>query len=301
MNPSCPICPECGGIAYYDNYYGRYRCTRCSWEGDYQSAHQDPDTEPEKETLHFGIDPTFITSTVRSWFWDEGKSWATLEELLLECMKGTDLSREELVAIAKKIVFGEKKLVACEDGSADAVLADDDKDLVIQNVAAMHARISKLEKELKESQTVLQDLLDRIEDSGVRIPDSHLILKEDEDRDNYDEEKGPISYLPDDYGWLSPAGEFTEVEYGGHDAWAMKKVNDDPELLRFAKELPEWPRCNWGDILCKRGWVLLDNPSMDMAIVTRDESRNLTKAQSEFLYGYYKDRGYDREAEKYLK
>lgn len=300
MNPSCPICPECGGTTYYDNYHGRYRCTHCPWEGDYQSAHQEPDTEPKKETLHFGIDPTFITDTARSWFWDEGKPWSTVEELLLACMEGTDKSKEELVSIAKKIVFGEMKLAPCSDNDADAKLALDNKDLVIQNVEAMHARISKLEKELKESQTVLQDLLDRIADSGVRIPDSHLILEDYEDASVG--QRGPKqSYLPDDYGWLSPSGEFTEVEYGGHYAWAMRKVNDDPELLQFAKGLPEWPCCHWGDILCKRGWVLLDNPSMDMAIVTRDESRNLTKAQSEFLYGYYMDRGYDREAKKYLQ
>ncbi len=30
----CRICPKCGSIAEYSDYYGTVVCTRCSWESE---------------------------------------------------------------------------------------------------------------------------------------------------------------------------------------------------------------------------------------------------------------------------
>lgn len=30
----CRICPECGSIAEYSDYYGTVLCTRCNWESE---------------------------------------------------------------------------------------------------------------------------------------------------------------------------------------------------------------------------------------------------------------------------
>lgn len=28
------LCPKCGGISFYDSYFGAYICTRCDWRDD---------------------------------------------------------------------------------------------------------------------------------------------------------------------------------------------------------------------------------------------------------------------------
>lgn len=56
-----------------------------------------------------------------------------------------------------------------------------------------------------------------------------------------------------------------------------------------------------GDFLTgEKGWALLHNPGMGVAFVTSSPERQLTRAQREFLYGYYADRGLFDKAEQYL-
>lgn len=51
-----------------------------------------------------------------------------------------------------------------------------------------------------------------------------------------------------------------------------------------------------GDYLAERGWVLLHNPSQGIAEPTKDQRRNYTKAQKEFLYDYYMERNKENKA-----
>lgn len=50
------------------------------------------------------------------------------------------------------------------------------------------------------------------------------------------------------------------------------------------------------DYLVRRGGVLLHNPSQGIAVTTRNPLKRYTKAQQEFLYGYYMERGKEKEA-----
>ena len=56
-----------------------------------------------------------------------------------------------------------------------------------------------------------------------------------------------------------------------------------------------------GDWLVERGWVLLHNPSRGIAFPTKNPVKEYTKAQKEFLFGYFTDRGKDDLARKYLE
>ena len=51
-----------------------------------------------------------------------------------------------------------------------------------------------------------------------------------------------------------------------------------------------------GDWLVERGGVLLHNPSQGIAYPTKNSVREYTKAQKEFLYDYYMERGCKEEA-----
>ena len=88
-----------------------------------------------------------------------------------------------------------------------------------------------------------------------------------------------------DYGWLSPHGKFYGVEWGEHEDWANN----------FLKEKGLESDAG-GDTLIKGGWVLLHNPAQGIAFPTRSTARTYTKAQKEFLYDYYMERGCKKEA-----
>ncbi len=112
----------------------------------------------------------------------------------------------------------------------------------------------------------------------------------------------------DDYGWLSPTGEFHPVEWGEHQGWAGDYMLAHPEQFNLPDD--KWEShsavmdmrvdMTAGDELAKKGWILLHSTHHGIAEVTRDESRRITKAQREFLYDYYADRGLDKIAAEYL-
>ena len=92
-----------------------------------------------------------------------------------------------------------------------------------------------------------------------------------------------------DYGWLEPNGVFHEVEWGEHQYWAGKYVEEN-----FPEQYEEILKP--GDWLVDRGWVLLHNPSQGVAFATGSMVRDMTKAQKEFLYDYYIERDCKDEA-----
>ena len=51
-----------------------------------------------------------------------------------------------------------------------------------------------------------------------------------------------------------------------------------------------------GDWLVERGWILLHNPSQGIAFPTKNPVKRYTKAQQDFLYDYYMERGKEKEA-----
>lgn len=110
---------------------------------------------------------------------------------------------------------------------------------------------------------------------------------------------------PEDYGWLDPQGNFYPVEWGMHAQWANDWLEEHHMLYRDRPDIYVKKNADSsiehvlssGDVLVySLGWVLLDNPWQGIARATSDPSRELTKAQKEFLYGYYVERGRMEEA-----
>lgn len=100
-----------------------------------------------------------------------------------------------------------------------------------------------------------------------------------------------------EYGWLEPSGKFHPVEFAKHQTWAAKYLL---ELVREGKIPFEEARVskeqNVGDLLVKRGWVLVHNPSQRNITITRDLSKRLTKAQADYLYDFFRKYGKEKEA-----
>ena len=270
-------------------------------------------TDMDSRSVSFQTTGEFVTRIARSWYWDEGKPWSTVEELLLSCMCGTDQSREELVELARKVVYGKAKFIgSTADGSY--ALTDDDKDLVSENLESLRSRIGKLKEENDELTERYVRLTDYLYDNGYEYIIRRADIETGDDStvmapelESYlEQQKIEDQGIGDNYGWLSPSGAFFPVEWGDHQAWAHEKalelglIGKDETWVNSRGET----RCAWtgeeGDILVDHGWVLLHNPSMGIAIAHASPTKRLTSAQKEFLFGYYTDRGQNALAAGYL-
>ena len=60
-------------------------------------------------------------------------------------------------------------------------------------------------------------------------------------------------HTTEDYGWLEPSGKFHAVEWGEHQKWAYEylKRSSMEEKMPILYEA--------GDVLTKKGWILLHN------------------------------------------
>lgn len=281
--------------------------------------------EKEELSLSFNIQGEFVTRIAREWFYYENKPYETVEELLLSCMCGTDISTEELKRMAQEIILGRAEFKGWSaDNSFEYVTLNNCAEL---NIFTEYIKLAQKNKELnKEVETITNrflNLCDAIND--ISYGDRTEALQQIENNEDKKmladmlREFGAckISYSPmtgysilddyleasktdNNYGWLSPTGEFFPVPWCSHQEWADKKIRK----LGLHEEYKKWSDDNtfsmWGDFLCEKGWILLHNPAQGTAKVTRNENKQITKAQSEFLFCYYTDRGKHDLAKEYL-
>lgn len=259
----------------------------------------------EKKRLSFVVTGEFITKIARQWLWLEGKPWSTVEKFLLDCMCGTDKTREELVELATKVVIGRAKFIG-NTGDGSYTMVEDDHDLAGKYIDQWNKEVMNLKKELREIEDKYYTLTNYLIDTGK----GHLLAKAGV-QEGIDGEDGAEAdmlndYLiqrelereghKDNYGWLDPMGNFYPVKFADHQSWAWKKAKE----LGFVKR-GELNTGRSGDLLIDHGWALLHNPGLGVAFVTSSETKPLTKAQKEFLFGYYADRDLWEKAEQYLE
>lgn len=255
--------------------------------------------------LSFTVTGAFVTKTAREWFWDEHKPWEKVEEFLLACMCGTGKGREELVSLARDVVLGRAKFTGDTADGSYCMVADDGEYAIV----AAESLMKRLEVEKagrRSLETQMENLMDRIIDEDCEWlledrrpqemdmnPRLKSFLEQREIEDKHD----------DNYGWLEPNGTFHPVEFAEHQGWAHRYITE--ERPDWAEDFQSWSKTvlfdGAGDFLASKGWVLLHNPGMGVAFITPEEGVRLTKAQKEFLFGYFTDRGKDDLARKYLE
>ena len=281
----------------------------------------------KKLTMSFNISGEFVTRTAREWFFYENKPYETVEELLFSCMCGTDLPTEELKRMAQEIILGRSEFKGWSgDNTFEYVKLENSAEL---NIFTEYSKLAQKNKELNKD---LKTLNDRFLNLCGAINDITYGYSEEaiQQIENNNDKKRlvdmlravgdcKISYSPmtgysilddyleasktdNNYGWLSPNGEFHPVDWCEHQEWAELQV----EKMGLCDEFEKWNDTEshsmqlWGDFLCEKGWILLHNPARGTAKVTRNESKRITKAQSEFLFNYYTDRGKHDLAKEYL-
>ena len=103
-----------------------------------------------------------------------------------------------------------------------------------------------------------------------------------------------------DYGWLDPAGNFYEAAWGQHQTWAEEHIKKMPLWDQLSLKERIWAD-GMGDVLMRHGWVLLHNPSHGLAFPTKKPEWRYTRAQADFLYGYYIERNEHDKANAIMK
>lgn len=214
------------------------------------------------DTISFCITGEFVTKTSREWLWEEGKPWSVVEELLLNCMHGTTLSKEQLVDLAVKVVTGRAKFVGNTADDSYTLVEDDDV-LFDKYILQWKEELSSMQQRIEAVEDQFELLLNYLQYSGhsdlIREAGLHNDIlrnfdyddEDDDDEDEYEDEEYPrdsveskvvyprvsesvSSYLKqaeleregyvDNYGWLDPSGEFYPVDFANHQSWAQEKV-----------------------------------------------------------------------------
>lgn len=267
--------------------------------------------------MSFGITGEYITQIVRKQFFVTGMEYGKAMEILMGCMGGTDMEEAELKRYAEDVLLGRAEF---KGSTADSTFhmtvygAGEEPEMtasfrIFEQYSRIKKKLAETEKELgkirewyavamehvpsREVNDVLRETGQPTESSfGSSILASFMERMMDKEE-----------HTTGDYGWLAPDGDFHEVEWCRHQEWAEKYIREnmaEEEWLAAGVHMPGQVKTSslntFGDYLVERGWVLMHNPSQGVAFPTRNPLKPYTKAQKEFLYDYYMERGKEADA-----
>ena len=155
-------------------------------------------------------------------------------------------------------------------------------------------------------------------ESGARLKTDDILAREpDTERVLYHYNNFKAGILPElkpesekepeikEFGWLSPTGVFTESPFCTHEEAAEKIIRKNG----FSSDYRAWKKARRREGLCllardfladEKGYALIHNPSGYHGYLVMN-TKPLTKAQREFLYGYFSDMGDRLKAESFLE
>lgn len=276
--------------------------------------------EVKTKEIRFSVSGEFITNLAREWFFIERRPFEKVMDLLLSCMCGTDMSEKELRRNAEDVLLGRAEFEGnTRDNSFRLVKYSPDEQPDIAGQFDIFERYSKQSQIRKDAEKERDKYLNWYEIAMEHVPNysRNEVLNETGQPIESDPKDGWLSSFMErmldeeehstgDYGWLAPDGTFHEVEWGNHQEWAnnyLKEHLSEEEQKAALIEINVFGMTKSGtdimgaaDYLVRRGWVLLHNPSQGIAVPTINPLKRYTKAQQEFLYDYYMERGKEKEA-----
>ena len=260
--------------------------------------------------MHFGVDGEGLTNILREMALQRGEVSKAMDYVVN--MVDSDVSEEEKIGIAIKIIDGKAEFEGDTRVGLSLRETPDNPSLgLLDKPKKLMEKIKSLEEELHELYQKFNFLCDDARLTEYRMEKISEDYEEEYGKpmfpDIKKEKKDPMleSYLrriknereldydPDeDYGWLEPDGTFHPSPWGTHVDEAHRYIEE-----RFEKEWKDTHRIDVKDFLVyEKGWVLLDSSFQGLPTATYDESRGLTKAQREFMYDHFMERGMNKEA-----
>lgn len=268
-----------------------------------------------KKELTFNVEGEFITQLAREWMFYEGREFEKIMDLLQSCMCGTNQSEKTLRRFAEDVLLGRAKLSGnTAEGTFCLTTYNADEQPDVPSRLNIFRRYSEAIRKRKEAEKDKQKYMEWYEIAMEYVPDR---LKNEVRRETgqpiescygSDMLDGFMERMLDkeehsteDYGWLAPDGTFHEVEWGNHQEWAQNYIEENFTEVADDSEVDLQAKCGVGligagDWLVERGWILLHSPSQGIAFPTKNPIKRYTKAQQEFLYDYYMERGKEKEA-----
>lgn len=277
----------------------------------------------EKKTLCFSVQGEFITQLAREWLFCEGKDLEKIINLLESCMCGTEISEKQIRRYAEDVLIGRAELKGdSATGTFHLCTYDADEQPEVEDSMNIFLQLTKAKQEKRETQkeldkmrewylVAMEHLTERqqrevMKETGQEIPDDYGLS--DALQSFIDRMTSEKEHSTEDYGWLEPDGTFHEVEWAEHQNFAEEFIREhmtDEDWIAAGIHQPGQFMSDslhtFGDYLIERGWVLLHNPSQGIAFPTKKPEKRYTKAQKEFLYDYYMERGREREANEIWK
>lgn len=267
----------------------------------------------EYKEVSFCVQGEFITQMAKERFFSECCGYDKVMDLLFSCMEGTDQSEKEIRRLAEDILLGRAALVGNTGDSTyhlevyepDEQPEQPGKFNVFKKMTTLSQKLKDTEKELRKMQEWYSVAMEHVpeyrrnnvlSETGQPIESwyGNSMLGSYMERMMDDEE-----HTTEDYGWLEPNGTFHEAEWGMHQEWATEYVRENfPEEYEDVRLQMNTGTglIGEGDWLVERGWVLLHSPSQGIAQPTKNPVKRYTKAQQDFLYDYYTERGQDKKA-----
>lgn len=272
----------------------------------------------ERRALGFNVSGEFITQIAKERFFIDGTGYEEVMKLLLNCMCGKEMSDKKLKRYAEDVLLGRAEFTGnTADGTFCMRIYDaEDESPKAPEYFNIFAGYTKLKKKLKETEKELNKMQEWYAVAMEHVPnyDRNNVLREtdqpienrygDQLLDSFMERMlDDEEHTTEDYGWLAPDGTFYGVDWGDHQEWAQRYIEESYPDEAESDEIDMQTHCNngligAGDYLAEKGWVLLHSPSKGIAEPTKDPRRNYTKAQKEFLYDYYMERGKENKANK---
>lgn len=272
----------------------------------------------EKKALCFSVQGEFITNLAREWLFCEGKDFEKIIELLESCMCGSEMSEKQIRRYAEDVLIGRAELKGdSATGTFHLCTYDADEQPEVEDSMNIFLQLTKAKQEKRETQkeldkmrewylVAMEHLTERqqrevMKETGQEIPDDYGLS--DALQSFIDRMTDEKEHSTEDYGWLEPDGTFHEVEWAEHQNFAEEFIREhmtEEDWIAAGIHQPGQFMSDslytFGDYLIERGWVLLHNPSQGIAFPTKKPERRYTKAQKEFLYDYYMERGRELEA-----
>lgn len=213
-----------------------------------------------KTQLSFSVSADYIVDTARFWFFEEGKSYESVETLLLSCMQGTDETEESLKSKVRKIVFGQATLTGCSNDGIEYVELDDTDHDLMDEYIKLRERYNRLLDQYDsvgakyiDTYTIFEALYDDDLEAALDVADDrpeytdlidswaakldlHLedsdeacsltcnLAVSDEVNEMLEMHHAEPATLG--YGWLEPDGTFHPVEFAEHQSYACRVLKD---------------------------------------------------------------------------
>ncbi|MBQ8111342.1 MAG: hypothetical protein IJ124_14395 [Clostridia bacterium] len=248
--------------------------------------------------FNFSINGAWLTKFIQDGVMYEGKGYEWAEQTVNELLKPNGLDEATAKKITQDIILGRGRF---SGNTGDGTFVYDDESYgTPDDFFLLFSRIDKERKDNRQAYTDINNAwceLAELITGEIKRSDltcaPNLQFKEKSPLEEYiermtDEE----SEAREPYGFISPDGEFHNVEWGEHGEWAETYIKESGLLVDAENSRYCYPT---DYLVHEKGWLLMHSPSRGKPKLTAGD-KPMTKAQRETLYDYYIKAERDEEA-----